>query len=305
MNKLFQSIFIVIFSILLGVFLIWVFNLSDGSYQVYEKASENQLKDFFYQQKISQSELQNKFRNGEKIKILVVPGHTDDFPGSIYRGVKEVTLNRIVANDLFNILKDDQRFEVEIFEMDNEVFKQTGDSEEIQEFKDGHQRLERLFKENNKDFVLNTNLYSDTEEEVIDTLYGINLWLNKNDYDIVIHVHFNNYDRVNKNQPGEFEGFSIYVPYHNYSNGIASQKLADQIFVSLGDVLTKSDLLQGDRKSIESDNLIALGAFNTLETASVLIEYGFIYEDKFLNGNKEIFHSAAQKTYEGILEFLK
>lgn len=307
MNSLLKPLAIILTSILLGLFLVWVLDSLQGSRQVYERSSENELENFFYQQKISQSELQYKFYN-EEIRILIVPGHSDEFPGTIFKEIREVDLNRKVSDNLFNFLDEDSRFNVRLLHSretsDDEIFSYINQSNNIEEFKNSYQRLESFFNGKDKDFVVNNRIYSETEEETINFLYGMNLWLNENNFDIVIHVHFNNYLREGRNEKGEFEGFAIYVPQEKYSNGVVSKELAESIHGRLDNVLERSNLPTEEEGIVESSSLIALGSFNTLSTAALLIEYGFIYEDKF-GENGDIFYEIGKETYEGILDFLK
>ena len=61
-------------------------------------------------------------------------------------------------------------------------------------------------------------------------LYAINKWVSEQGFDIVIHIHFNDYGTRPMTHPGDFYGFTIYVPEEQYSNSKASQALAQSVF---------------------------------------------------------------------------
>jgi len=58
---------------------------------------------------------------------------------------------------------------------------------------------------------------------------------------------------------------------------------------------------------IEDQQLIALGRYNTSDTASLLIEYGYIYESKLADetGREQFFSAFADKIYLGLEDFFK
>jgi len=58
---------------------------------------------------------------------------------------------------------------------------------------------------------------------------------------------------------------------------------------------------------VESQDLIAIGAYNTLDSAGILIEYGYIYEPQFEDGKvrEKTITEMAWQTYLGLNDFFK
>src|SRR6185436_8364106 len=109
-------------------------------------------------------------------------------------------------------------------------------------------------------------------------LFGINKWVNENKVDLAIHVHFNDYPRRNRSIAGEYSGFSIYVPEKQYVNSTTTLAIADSVFNRLDKYNPVSDFPKEDDGIVEEQELIAIGANDTLSAPSMLIEYGYIYE---------------------------
>jgi hypothetical protein len=118
---------------------------------------------------------------------------------------------------------------------------------------------------------------------------------------LVIHIHFNDFPGRYR-QGGLYNGFSLYVPQEGYTNHETSIIAAEKIRESLNDFFPESNNPVEEDIIIEGPDLIAIGANNTLESASVLIEYGYIYESQFNNSeiSNEIFKELAYRTYLGI-----
>ena len=306
MRKSIEFIIIIFTALLLGIGLIWFFKYLQTQEVYTQNFDKEQLRKFFYEEKISREELSSKYKNNEKIKILIVPGHTDKYPGTEFRNIREVDLNVEVAKKLYELFQHDDDFETYITQREVGVFDKNiseyfENKETSEDFKIGYQRLSRWFE--GESSVTDDFLYTETPEEIVNMLYAINAWSNDEEIDIIIHIHFNNYHRQDKSTVGEYSGFSIYAPEDDLSNSTSSKQLADSIKRQLLKSLTISNSPSETDTIIENDSLIALGAFNSLEAVSVLIEYGFIYESQFQS--EETLKNITEKTYFGVIDFLK
>jgi hypothetical protein len=136
-------------------------------------------------------------------------------------------------------------------------------------------------------------------------LYGINKWENENNVDIAIHVHINDNPRRNPTGPGIYSGFTMYVPEKEYTNSPTTKAVAETIFKRLAKYNPVSDLPIEDNGIVEEGDLIAIGAHNTANAASMLIEYGYIYEPQFQDKTVrlETLKDMAFQTYLGLQDF--
>jgi len=268
----------------------------------------------FFIDSITEKELKNDYALAEegtgKIKILIVPGHDEGRGGTEFRGIKERNLNIEIAETLTRILRKEGSFEVLLTRNKNEYHKG------IQEY------IETNYKEI-KDFRKN---YKETMESLVQSglvdmrkgvehnsapsatairLYGINKWANENDIDIVIHIHLNDYPGRRYNQSGKYSGATIYIPEKQFSNAKASKALAESVFNRLTTYSAQSNLPLESAGIVEDQELIAIGSYNTLDPAVMLIEYGYIYEARFMYPEVRALaiEESAMQTYLGILDF--
>lgn len=275
------------------------------------------LASIFFVQSITEQQLKNKYilvKNGDndnaKIKILVVAGHDNDFWGTEFSGNKEADLNLDLAKELSKMLAREKEFEVILLRDEN------GDNRAFTNYFNQEQTTIKKFqqtqKQEMKEFV-NSRLIEEKEgvlhnqvsSEIAQRLYGINKWANENKIDIVIHVHFNDYPRGNTNQVGEYSGLAIYVPDVQYSNAKASIALGKSVFRWLKKYFAISDMPKEKSGVVGDQNLIAVGANNSLDSAALLIEYGYIYESQFMNQEIRplVLKELARQTYLGIKDF--
>lgn len=250
---------------------------------------------------------------GKKIKILIVPGHDDGFWGTKFGGLKEADLNLEAAENLAGFLKQKNEFEV-ILARDKNGYNPAL----LSYFSQNKSEIEKFVQKNIE--TMNSYIQSGlvekykkgvihnvAPEETVSRLYGINKWTNENKTDIVIHVHFNDDPERNYYDVGKYTGFAIYVPEKQFSNAKASVALAGPIFDRLRQYIPVSDMPKEKSGIVEDQKLIAIGAYNTLDAAGLLIEYGYIYESQFINSEirplaiKEL----AFQTYIGIKNFFE
>ena len=244
-----------------------------------------------------------------QIKVLIVPGHDNEIWGSQYGNIKEANMNLALATNIYNILKEDKRFQVFITRDNNGYIKEFSDyfsSKEldIKNFKENAKKKIQI-KINNGSFLEKENVkHNPVKENTSIVLYGINKWANENNIDAIIHIHFNDYPRKTKWTIGHYKGFAIYMPDKQFLNSKKSEKLAKNIYTELSRDYISSNYKKELNGLVPDQKLIAIGASNTLlaNVGSVLVEYGYIYEKKFrtINSRKQAYKNMAILTANGI-----
>jgi N-acetylmuramoyl-L-alanine amidase len=244
------------------------------------------------------------------IKILLVPGHDNEVWGSQYGNIKEADMNLVLANQIFNTLKNDKNFKVYITRDKNGYTKEFSEyflnkKEDILLFKEN---AKKKTKENilNGGFIQKINVpHVLVNSEMSLRLYGINKWASENKIDVVIHVHFNDYPRKNKWVKGKYKGFSIYVPEGQMANSSLSLSLAKDIFSQLSKKYAKSTYEKESNGIIPDQSLIALGSNNSLieSTRSVLIEYGYIYRFGDSVMRRKSYKTMSDLTVKGVKDY--
>lgn len=250
------------------------------------------------------------YKTDKNIKILIVPGHNDDSWGAEFDGVKEVDLNRELANNLYSLLKQEKGLTIAITDQGDgytttfeKFFKKYEDDIEdfIEDSKDS-------FKEKVEEGDINfeeTDFHNKAPEDVAFRLYGINMWADKNDFDLVIHVHFNDYPGRYRDKSPKYNGFAIYIPEKQFVNSKDSREFAEKVFERMSKYFPVSNLKQESAGIVENQELIAIGSNETLKAASMLIEYGYIYEPQFTNPDirSSAIKDLAMQTYLGVKDY--
>lgn len=247
----------------------------------------------------------------KKVRVLLVPGHEPGYGGAEYGSLKEREMTVELAQDLRQFLQANSRYEV-FMTRDNSswnlifdnYFKSQWDAITawVQAHKDEVTHMTRLGLYHP---VISPVIHNSAPTDIATRLFGISKWANENDIDIVIHVHFNDYPGHGQKNPGTYSGFTIYVPQKQYSNSTTTQALADTVFKRLSKYNPVSDLSGESGGVVPDPDLIAVGAFNSVNAASMLIEYGYIYEPQFTDDS---LHAATIKdlafqTYLGLQDF--
>jgi hypothetical protein len=82
-------------------------------------------------------------------------------------------------------------------------------------------------------------------------------------------------------------------------------KIAESVFSRLSSSFKKSNLPKEDAGIVFDQDLIAVGSYNTLDSAAMLIEYAYIYEQVLHNpqSRPSVLQTYVQKTYEGVNNF--
>jgi N-acetylmuramoyl-L-alanine amidase len=298
-------------------FLFW--SLSPGSFGklVSTLNPKNFLASVFFSDSITEEALfarYDKSKAGARpIRIIIVPGHDNNSGGTEFKGVREADMNLELAQDLSAMFADDKEFEIILIRDKNgynPAFSQflVSQKDVISGFLNRKKsEMGQLVDEG----LISSNLggvyHNSVDSETATRLYGVNLWANQSYADLVLSIHFNDYAGRPKSAPGEYEGFAVYVPEGQYSNSKASQAVAQKIFNHLNNYYARSNLPKEDRGIVSDQELIAVGAFNTLDPAGILIEYGYIYEPRFLDAKVRslAIKDLAYQTYLGLNDFFK
>lgn len=263
--------------------------------------------------------LKNKFLTAKEfpiiedgVKILIVPGHDDNFYGAKFIDLLEKDLTAEIGEKLFEKLSGEAGLEVFLTRdsekyhpvLENYFDKQ---SEQIEQFIWQHKKLTQELTE--QKLMQENQIVSHNEAagEVALKLYGINRWVGAQDFDLVLHLHFNDYPRKNHNVAGKYSGFSIYIPESQLSNHKISLEIAEHLRTHLEEFSEPSNLKIEKDVIIEDQELIAIGSNNTIKIPSILIEYGYIYEKQFVDPElrEEAFEILTDKTVAGLLEFFQ
>jgi N-acetylmuramoyl-L-alanine amidase len=258
-----------------------------------------------------QAELKATYtRPDDLIHILVVPGHEPDFGGTQYDNHTERDMAVELARSLVAYLRQDPHFEVTVTRDEknwNPVFAQyfATHATATKEFYDEKSSImNRLIASGTVESVVGVS-HNSAPPGVSDRLYGMNMWVNEHDIDLVINIHFNDTPRKDTSVPGLYNGFTIYVPEHQYSNSSSSKVIGNAVFNRLQTVMPVSNLPKEDAGVVEDQELIAIGRYNTLNAPSLLIEYGYIYEPQFKDATSRsnILKELAYETALGFEDF--
>jgi len=263
----------------------------------------------FFPTSISFEELRAHYRN-QKLNILIIPGHDNEAWGTEYKNIYEADLTLGVAKYLTALLRADSAFRVTTTRETGTytaTFLDYFENQEavIQQFK--KEKAVLMQAATQVGFEERTIVeHNNVNRDVAFKLYGINKWANDHDIDITLHLHFNDYGGRRQSRVGRYSGFVIYVPERQLPNAKASQALAQPIFNQLNTILTVSDLPQESAGIVEDQELIALGVNTSLDAASLLIEYGYIYELPFRDEAIQdvFFRELAYQTYLGLKKAL-
>jgi N-acetylmuramoyl-L-alanine amidase len=150
-----------------------------------------------------------------------------------------------------------------------------------------------------------TIIHDNAPKNVAQRLYGITKWSNENNINVMIHIHFNDYTGRRWNRVGKYSGFAIYVPAPQFSNSSISHDIAQDIYKKLAEHNKVSNFPLEASGIIDEPGLIALGENNTSNAASVLIEYGYIYEKQFTDPKlrSQSLQDLAQQTFSGLQDY--
>ncbi|HWH16671.1 MAG TPA: peptidoglycan-binding protein [Candidatus Paceibacterota bacterium] len=248
---------------------------------------------------------------GEKFRILIVPGHEPGFGGADFNGAFERDFVVSLAELLRKELATDQAFQVTVAR-DTEAWHSAlmtyfeDEAEDLEEYvedqKKAYARLERRGK---IDEITEQVAHNAAPSEVALRLYGINRWANEHGIDLVLHLHLNDETGHAPGVRGAHSGMALYVPDGIYGNARASRAIAEPIFARLSATTATSTFGFEQAGIVEDRELIAVGAYNTSEVPSLLIEYGYIYEPRITGegARDAVFADFAYQTAQGVKDF--
>ena len=249
-------------------------------------------------------------RGDRKVKVLIVPGHDNDSWGTEFRGVREAAMTAAVGEELARLLSSDAEYEPVLVRTRQDYVKEFRDY-----FREEHASVQAFVankKQVMKDLIkagmihrAQGVVHNAAPFDVVWKLYGINRWANDNGADIVLHLHFNDYPGRPYHREGRYNGFSLYIPEKQFSNSTASRSVAEALFAQFSKFYAASNFPLEDSGIVPDQDLIAVGAYNTLDAVGMLIEYGYIYEERFKDAaiREAFLKELALQTYIGLNNF--
>ncbi len=249
---------------------------------------------------------------GKKVRILIVPGHESDYGGAQYNGYYERELSISISEKIAAELRTDPNLDVlvargtEGWNGDLESYFDRSMSS-IKKFVDKQKKaMKKLQKKGKIKENEDQASHNAAPTDVALRLYGITKWANENDVDLMIHVHLNDSGGHTDTTPGTYTGLTVYVPDSQYSNADASRDAGEAVFKRLNLFNATSTLPIEDKGVVEDQDLIALGAYNTSEVPSILVEYSYIYEPKNVNETMRnaVYQDQGYQTALGVKDFL-
>jgi N-acetylmuramoyl-L-alanine amidase len=231
--------------------------------------------------------------------------------GAIYRSVREADLNIQLAYELLDFFNQDEKFQPFITR-DRAGNYEAWFSEyyekqqvEVRTFRDYLKKVISFLKREGSFKTERQVYHNPAADNVSLKLYAINKLANDYNLDIVLHIHFNDYPKRSHNIPGEYTGFAIYIPEKQLPNYRTSLALAESIKSRLEKYFIESNFPGEINTIVEDQELIAIGSNASREGASLLVEYGYIYEWQFVNSDPRsaIMKELAAQTYWGIKDY--
>ena len=245
----------------------------------------------------------------KEINILIVPGHEPDNGGAKFKDTYERNLVLEIGQDLQGFLEKNDKYHVYITR-DNEgwnsifsdYFKSHWDDilDWTQKARENGSRITSLGISDKSKVEHNT-----APTNVATRLYGITKWANENNINLMVHLHLNDYPSHKKDVVGKYSGMVIYVPSKEYDNSVVTNNIAHTVFKRLSLYNPIDNLPVESGGIIDDSELIAVGANNTSDVPSMLIEYNYIYEPQFLDKDIQslVLKDLAYQTYLGLEDF--
>jgi N-acetylmuramoyl-L-alanine amidase len=248
-----------------------------------------------------------------KVRILIVPGHEPDWGGTAFGDYYERDLAADLADALAADLSANPRYAVKVARSKTAwdpvlaaYFSTHADA--ILAFRAAQaEAMARHLADGSIRLAADRVDHISTPTAGAIELYGINRWAAEQHYDIVLHIHLNDYGGRRQGAAGAYDGFAVYVPDPQYSNAAASRAVGEAIAARLAAYHPASSLPQERAGVVPDQQLIALGANNSAESAALLIEYGYIYEPQFANpaAREVALADYAYATYLGLQDFFR
>lgn len=256
-----------------------------------------------------------KYQSGVPVKILIVPGHDDEFSGAQFRGVREADLTLLLAKKIRDDLATDPNISVTLSREDVMYTPELTNylknkSSNIASFIKNHAQDTRAAIASGEIAVPSQVPHANANDTTVTRLYGINKWAAEQNFDLILHIHFNDYYPRLFNKPGDYTGYTVYVPDSQLPNAKFAKPFGESVAQRLAKIFPRSSMpleqKMSDEFGVASDlKLIALGANRTLMIPSILVEYAYIYEPQvtvpLFSQTSQVY---AQATATGILDYL-
>lgn len=258
------------------------------------------------------AQIKAQYENPKKhVRVLLVPGHEPYFGGAEFVGLFERDMTVELAQNLKEQLEKNPRYKVFVtrdnyaWNPDFAIYFEKHWNDIVAWKEDSRNHFKQLVALGTVTETVSPMKHNSASADVATRLYAINKWSNENNIDIVIHIHFNDNPRKDTSRPGEHSGISVYVPAGQYGNSTTTKIIADSIFNRLTKYNPQSDFPGEIEGVIHSPELIAIGANNTVGAASLLVEYGYIYEPQFKDSHVRsmAIKDLAFQTYLGLQDF--
>jgi len=275
-----------------------------GSDAPFVTSARSQLASLFFADDLTPEEIKEKYWD-KQLTVLIVPGHDNVDGGTSHKGVPEAEYTAKIGEYLYEYLKNDPNVKPILVRNRNGYLKEFADyfsREEaaIAQFIDrSHSYFTQL--SSSKAVVASPPpiQHIRANSRTVKILYGINKWANERGVDVVLHIHLNDYPR--KSWEMKYDGFSMYIPDASFPNHAGSRGIAEALRGVFGQYWATSNMHFEKEVILEDSALIAVGSYGSLRAASVLMEYGYIYEPKFQTDI--MLKETAFRTYQGLLSY--
>lgn len=264
-----------------------------------------------FRESITPDLLRAHYRAGTS-RVLIVPGHDNRSWGTEFGGLREADLTLTLGYHLYNFFASDPAFAAYIMRApDGNIAPwflefSAANADEISAFRTQSKLKTAYYKQVGELAERRVVRHNPAADNVSRTLYAVNKWANDNGADIVLHLHFNDYPRRRPWVAGEHTGFSIYIPEAQLPNARGSRMLAESVRVRLLRLFAPSTLPLEKDTIIEDQDLIAVGSNASRDGASLVIEYGYIYEPYLHDASvrSAVLREIAYQTYRAVKEAL-
>lgn len=248
--------------------------------------------------------------NAKPLSVLIVPGHEPSAGGTAFTHIWERDVVVDIAYELATQLESEPQLRIMVARNKQEwhpTLRAYFDNnwESIREWRDKNKvETARLVATGHVKETEPLVHHNAAPEDMAMRLNGINKWADENDIDIVLHLHINDYPRARTSEPGKYSGFAIYIPAPEYGNSASSREIAENLYQRLARYYPVSNLPGESAGIIEDAKLIAIGRDNSQSAASLLIEYGYIYEPQWGDALQDTtVTDVATQTYLGLQDF--
>ncbi|MES2953612.1 MAG: peptidoglycan-binding domain-containing protein [Patescibacteria group bacterium] len=263
----------------------------------------------------SEADLRAQYISGN-LKVIIVPGHDPVRWGTQFgKGkslYKEGELNLTLAYHLRDYLAKDPKISVQISREKNgeyadwlkEYVEDSGG--EILAWRAEHRAKMKAAVATGSVKSVDGVQHNTADQDTATYLTAINKYANETDVALVLHVHFNDYCCHGIAEIGKYTGYTIYIPERQYGNAVLSRTVGEEVSRSLGQFLAGSTLPIESAVVVEDQDLIAIGQYDTRDGASLLVEYGYIYDPhiRFPALRPKMLKELAYQTYDALERYL-